>query len=119
MGMSARRPRVDSALKREPGKGARKEQGGGDVGPAAGVDRQFMFASVKPLPGFVRGGAQFLRRNIAEDEITGRVGMPCKRSLARGRQHVERGVLKGVIAAGFKDEGKVEEHGVIIREIGG
>jgi hypothetical protein len=31
---------------------------------------------------------------------------------------VERGVLKGVIAAGFKDEGKVEEHGVIIREIG-
>ena len=75
-----------------------------------------MLARVETSPSFLRGGAQALGPDLTEDEIAGRVGVSSEWTFVGARQYVQGGVLEGVITPGFKDEGEVEEHGVIIRE---
>lgn len=103
-----------ASSKRDPGKGRREKRGGGEVRPTARMNRQSAFARVESHVGFVRGGAQVVEGHVAEDEIAGRVGMSRERTVVIARQHVERGVFERVVAPGFEDEGKVEEHGAII-----
>lgn len=103
-----------ASSKREPGKGPRETDRGGEIRPAAGVDGEVVFTGVESSPRFVGRGAERVGRHVAEDEVTGRVGMSRERSGMVACQNMQRGVFEGVIAPRFEDEGEVEKHGAII-----
>jgi len=79
------------------------------------MDGESTFPGAQTRPGFVHSGFDIIHGHIAKDVKPGRVGMS-RQVVSRvlGRKDVNGGVLERVVAAGFEDEGKVEDHRVII-----
>jgi hypothetical protein len=104
--------------KRCPGKGRGEKRSGRHVGSAAGVDRQSAFAGVQACVCFSDGFPDLLGGQVAEQEEAGRVGMP-SHAFARvfAREQMDGGMFERVVAPRFEDEGKIEDHGMIINEV--
>lgn len=102
--------------KREPGKGPGKKRSGRHVGSAARVDGESAFASIESRVCFRGRFPDLLRGQVAEQKKAGGVGVT--RHAFAGmlvRKQMDGGVLKRMIAPRFENEGKVEDHGMIIR----
>ena len=79
------------------------------------MEGKFAFARPKARQRFFYSGLQIICCDVAENVKTSRVGMPGQMIFrVFSRKDVNGGMLEGMIAAGFEDEGKVEDHGVII-----
>ena len=100
---------------RRPGKGRGENRRGDEVGTASGVDGESTFTGIESGEGFVGRGLYLVSFEVAEQEKARRVGMS-RHGLMRmcARQHVERGMFERVVSPCFEDEGKVEEHVMII-----
>ncbi len=102
-------------FKREPGKGPGKKRSGRHVGSATRVDGESAFAGVESRVSFRCRFPDLLCGQIAEQKKSGGVGM--SRHAFTGmlvRKQMNGGMLKCMIAPRFENEGKVEDHELII-----
>jgi hypothetical protein len=78
------------------------------------MDGESAFPAAQALIGFIQRRADVFGQKLTENEETGRVGVPRHVDLVRARQHMERGMLQGVIASCFEDIREVKYHVFII-----
>ena len=98
-----------------PGKRRGKKRGGDQIGPASLVDGESAFACVESRVRFVRAGDHVVGGNVAEQKKSRRVGMS-RHGLVFifAREQMKRGMFERVVSSSFENEGKVEDHAMII-----
>lgn len=82
------------------------------------MDGESAFARVESRVGFVGAGDHVVGRNVAEQKKSRRVGMS-RHGLVFvfAREQMKRGMFERVIFASFENEGKIEDHAMIIHRM--
>lgn len=91
------------ALERQIRHRTRKECRRHQVGPAARMDSEFLFAGTQAPVGFIKSRTDIAGGKLPKDKETGWVGMPTHVDFVGACQHMKRGVFERVVAPCFKD----------------
>lgn len=103
--------------KREPGKGPGKKRSDGKVGATSWMNGESAFTGIQSGLGLCHCRPDILRVQISKQEKTGWVGVSCHALVGKfAREHVDGGVFERVVAPCFENKGKIEDHGLIIRQ---
>jgi len=100
-------PGGSGSSNRRPGKGSGKKRSSGDIGSAPRMNSESAFTSIESVESFRHRYFHILGVDIAQQEISGRVGMSSHGDMMCTCKDMKRGMFERVVPSCFKYEGEI------------